>query len=569
MNGTCPCEAGWFSDEFPQGIIGKSTESKLYLDRKVVKCNVFMRLCLQNCCERKWDGWNESIFRLSSATCAGYEIGWDFVDAVKTSGQTFSGFVTVMNNSYRRRNHGAQKFMSVPVFIDWFFAWVSAMQIEFRQQCRLCGGESKILACDGTKLGVGFKNTFVDPIENAEGGEILETTLKRLHRCFIFNTPDHDSRDFSQARNVLKEQCQKIIDCDPGVVETGITEFITEYARPAYQKMISTNSDSKERYALAKFFLLLSSDASVDTVLPFRFCQDVLDFVQKITDEELTTADLRLFLYELRFYAPELSSLLFASSISSSTELPSNDVILLLRYLVAFIKNVHSHDEPPEDPVPIPKTYNPAKYGRAYYFNTHGCQVRKMRQFTIDTKERIHANFDDPPDNGCEKRFPTVSKKGTTYVFLWFCPLHGHCYGFHTIPGSEGRKDPAASLLTHINSAPDDIFYDFACSLSEYCKNRESGFFAKTRFFHDVFHGYTHKCTNAFKYNRLLASSAINSSICEQFNSYIQNIKSSCKLMSQTHFALYLQFFIYLWNQHKDESHNRKLNIALSGRADD
>lgn len=83
-----------------------------------------------------------------------------------------------------------------------------------------------------------------------------------------------------------------------------------------------------------------------------------------------------------------------------------------------------------------------------------------------------------------------------------------------------------------------------------------------------IFYSYTHKCTTSFIYNRLKASSAVNSSICEQFNSYIQNIKSSCKLMSQAHFALYLQFFIHLWNGSKEESNKSKLIIAVSMQGD-
>ena len=116
-----------------------------------------------------------------------------------------------------------------------------------------------------------------------------------------------------------------------------------------------------------------------------------------------------------------------------------------------------------------------------------------------------------------------------SYLFLWFCPQHGHCYGFHIIPGAEGRKDSAASLYTHIVKAPDVIMYDFCCGLSEYVHNRESGFFRKTRFFHDVFHSFTHKCTPAFRCNKLFGFDGVNSSICEQFNSFLQNIKTSAK----------------------------------------
>ena len=147
---------------------------------------------------------------------------------------------------------------------------------------------------------------------------------------------------------------------------------------------------------------------------------------------------------------------------------------------------------------------------------------------------------------------------------MWFCPRHSHCYGFHIIPGSEGRKDPAAAVYTHMETPPKCIFYDHACSLSEYIKNRESGFFKNTRVFHDVFHWFTHKCSTSLSCADLNCFSHINTSICEQFNSYIQRIKSSAKLLSQVHFVFYLQFFIHQWNQSQFKSfekhyRNRKL----------
>lgn len=97
-----------------------------------------------------------------------------------------------------------------------------------------------------------------------------------------------------------------------------------------------------------------------------------------------------------------------------------------------------------------------------------------MRRFSIEAKESIHVNFDDCLDISYQKRYPSISKKGTSYVFFWFCPLHGHWYSFNAIPGSGEQKDPSASLLSYSNNASDDIFYDFACCLSEYCKKRES-----------------------------------------------------------------------------------------------
>ena len=475
-----------------------------------------------------------------------------------------------MNVTYKRRNKDAQSFMSVPVFIDWFFAWVSRMEIDFRQPCYGCGGKSKLLACDGTKLGIGFKNAFVKPIESSEKDEVVQSRLKRLDRCFIFNTPEHPPSYYRKARDDLESCCRTILDgkAEDAYFIDMCNDVITKinvYSQCCFARMtgLSGTCASGEKIALAKFFLLLSADASIDTTVPFRHCNEINDLVEGIKGGTFTVTDVRVFCYRAKYFCPELSEVILQSMLSSTTRFPSEDVIYFTEYLIASVRNIHANDEPGDEAEPIHGTYNPAKYGRAYYFNKHGCQVRRMRQFTLDKVSK--GNFDTNPDTMCEKRFPVVSKKGTTYLFLWFCPTHGHCYGFHIIPGSEGRKDPAASLYTHSTEAPDDILYDFACSLSEYAKNRESGYFARTRFFHDVFHGFTHKCTQSFRCSRLLGFDAVNSSICEQFNSYIQKIKGSARLMSQAHFTLYLQYFIHLWNQAKLETFRTKSGVKDIG----
>ena len=66
------------------------------------------------------------------------------------------------------------------------------------------------------------------------------------------------------------------------------------------------------------------------------------------------------------------------------------------------------------------------------------------------------------------KKIPSVSYGGFCYVLV-VCPVHGHCYGFHIISGGEGRKDPFSSLYKYKLTAPDELFYDFACQLKEYC----------------------------------------------------------------------------------------------------
>ena len=74
-------------------------------------------------------------------------------------------------------------------------------------------------------------------------------------------------------------------------------------------------------------------------------------------------------------------------------------------------------------------------------------------------------------------------------------------------------------------------------------QNRESGYFSQTRFSHDIFHICSHKCSPAFRCQRLEGFSGFNTSICEHFNAFLQCINASSRLMTQEHFAFYVQFF--------------------------
>ena len=93
------------------------------------------------------------IFRSSKVTCAGYEIGWDFVETMMSMKCNFAGYCNIMNGRYAKLDKKF-KFMSPPVFRDWFFAWASHMQVDFRSQCPGCPDNPKVLACDATKVGI-------------------------------------------------------------------------------------------------------------------------------------------------------------------------------------------------------------------------------------------------------------------------------------------------------------------------------------------------------------------------------------------------------------------------------
>ena len=113
---------------------------------------------------------------------------------------------------------------------------------------------------------------------------------------------------------------------------------------------------------------------------------------------------------------------------------------------------------------------------------------------------------------------------------------------------------------------PQDVFYDFACNLSEYALNREPDLFFSTRFWHDLFHSSTHLCGPNFKSGRVLGLEGINAEISEQVNGYLQCVKYTASQLLQEHFMFFMQFFLYLLNKDKSQTAKKQAAIAIAGQ---
>ena len=175
----------------------------------------------------------------------------------------------------------------------------------------------------------------------------------------------------------------------------------------------------------------------------------------------------------MRDCCPELRYLFHVSLGTNIITEICNFVKSLMNSLLCF----HSKDEPQLPVRPVRGSYYPQS-GVAYYFSESGNIGRPLRRYL--------SSSDDVTESGCSKNYPKVSSGRFAHSFLWFCPIHGHCYGFHLTDGAEGRKDPFASLVKYLEVQREEIFYDFLCSLSEYSLNREPDLFKHSRFWHDL-----------------------------------------------------------------------------------
>ena len=237
---------------------------------------------------------------------------------------------------------------------------------------------------------------------------------------------------------------------------------------------LSGRQDDLFHIWMVKLLHLLSDDPPVESVVPFSSHEDIITACVQI---QVNNCDPQL-LDRLRKHCVEIAKL-FHYSWANGTSLI---VTKFVQYLIEVVIDVHQNDLPPVEPEPIPGSYYPPN-GVAYYFTETGEQLRKLPKYNV-CKTSKTPNYDDNPlvDRQCTKNYPGISHGGYGYIFVYFCPIHGHSYGFHLINGSEGRKDPFAALYKYKQKMPEHLFYDFTCQMSEYCLNREPELFLNTRF---------------------------------------------------------------------------------------
>ena len=181
--------------------------------------------CSKNSCEKKYTDLakEEGIFFYTKMTCAGDEIGWDFIRCVKSSKISFTGFCRQMTNFYRTTHSNPQPFMAVKTFIGWFFGWLSAFKIDFHKEIDpFCGYNPRVLACDGTHIGVSLRHLklhkpVTKPQElgimhkyNCQIADLFIASDKTDVSPWVHDKPERHMFHRKQDKDHVKYMCRKI-----------------------------------------------------------------------------------------------------------------------------------------------------------------------------------------------------------------------------------------------------------------------------------------------------------------------------------------------------------------------
>lgn len=99
------------------GILIVLKKTKLYNTIGGCEATVFLRKWVDGFCSREHDGYEDSLFLRTYAVPCGYEVGWEFVEAMLTIKQTFSGFCKITQVWYDRYSSPIN-FLAVNTLID-------------------------------------------------------------------------------------------------------------------------------------------------------------------------------------------------------------------------------------------------------------------------------------------------------------------------------------------------------------------------------------------------------------------------------------------------------------------
>ena len=561
----CACGQPYINDAanyVPQG------SGTLYTRSGPLAVEYFNLQCQQGICAIPFTESAEQkcVFMFTKNTCIGDEIAWDFVSMVMTTKCSFTGYCNEMTRRYQTNSFMSAPFMSPNTFVQVFFGWMAAHKTDFRKVVDpWCKYAPKMLACDGTHIGVSMRHMKIDPIEQPNIDAVYAARHQRNDRVLI---PDKGSRLF--LRYLCMRQMNKKIKASeiltPAVEYAKSQEFLEKIAAEAdpavYELLrvfVNKTVHAELIDVLARLFFLMSGDAALSSVLPFLSHDLIEECIEDMEGNGHVPPDKSK---KVETFCMEIAQLMLTSARHGFAD----TAMEFCKYLLQKIKTVHNRNRPVPDVEEIPGTYDPRR-GTAYYFTESGNQLRKMPVYSVSGKEdKCHCDNGDAPDiDKCTKYYPRSNFGGFGYIFLWFCPIHGHSYGFHCINSGEGRKDVFSSLYKYIETPPEHIFYDFACQLHEYCLNREPELFKNTRFWHDLFHSIGHVCGENFKTTRVTGLGGLNTSICEQWNSFLQCMKYTGSHLSQEHFSFLLQFFISRRNIEKTETYGLINGIALAG----
>ena len=177
---------------------------------------------------------------------------------------------------------------------------------------------------------------------------------------------------------------------------------------------------------------------------------------------------------------------------------------------------MHFATPPPDEWLPRP---NPEETGIRYMMTKHGCSVRTS--WPLPPASEAKLDNDVGSSEGCKKvRYRYQGHRQRAGLWVYMCMTHETIIGYHIMSNGEGRRDGVIPPYRFMEHPPEAIFGDYVCGWEETALNYLPEFYIAVRFFHDIFHGCAHKCSERFLARGLASFQSINTSLMEQASEF-------------------------------------------------
>ena len=143
-----------------------------------------------------------------------------------------------------------------------------------------------------------------------------------------------------------------------------LLDVFPSLCKPLLRRVFSQNLSLDQLSSATQLFYMLSFESPLRAFLP----QPLLEAMTFFTESSLTSQILNEFLFVAKKYNIYISQFVCAF-VQTNPYNVDDDAKNLLRYLCQATTDIHQDDIKPEAASSIADTYNPPKYGRAYYFN--------------------------------------------------------------------------------------------------------------------------------------------------------------------------------------------------------
>ena len=202
------------------------------------------------------------------------------------------------------------------LIFGYFFGWLSAFKIDFKKKIDpICKHDPKVLACDGTHIGVSVKHMELDHlVTEPELKEVVKPIHKHGNRVLVYN---------NEARHHLKYITQKLLGkLKPNellpfeVEERRKQELLQEIHNMNHIELTSfidfyldETQDHEVTIGIAHIMQMFCGDASMSSTPPFR-SHDILCM---ILDSVENNSSVWPGFEEMKKYNKEIANLLLTS----------------------------------------------------------------------------------------------------------------------------------------------------------------------------------------------------------------------------------------------------------------